>query len=274
MLVDPKIMTAIAEFTKQVAVPILYDDAAGVDQVGTGTLFTIGPRCFLVTAAHLFEGTDPAQFAIPSNPVNDPAPSTLGRYHLFEPEQEFVDIAVLELLESSLIEKLSSGWRILTLANTGHASSQGVFALCGYPSARAKRVGSHLIGGSLVTAYSERMLEIPEDAEEPVHPELDLFFYYDSEATDIDGKTINTPQLGGTSGAAVWEYCESDSATFWTPEQAFTVVGVQSSFLSGQYFRAKSWSFVLKILREADEELAAAIDMFERQRLADKSASV
>lgn len=264
--IDPEIMTAIGEFTKQLTVPILYEDPAVLDQVGTGTLFTIAGRYFLVTAAHLFERTDPAQFAIPSNPIRDPDPSTLGRYELFKPKEDFVDIAVLELREPKTIDKIKNGWRILTLDNTSNASARGVFALCGYPSERAKRVGTHLIGGSLIAAYSERMQEIPEGAEKPIHPELDLFFFYDLEATGIDGKQLATPHLGGTSGASVWEYREPDRTTFWTPERAFKIVGVQSSFRKGDFFRAKSWRFVLEILRKADAMLAEAIDAFERDR--------
>jgi hypothetical protein len=247
-------------------VPILYDDPRVLDQIGTGTLFTIAHRYFLVTAAHLFKKTDPARFAIPSNPIRDPNPSTLGRHDLFKPREDFVDIAVLELLEPTTIEKIENGWRVLTLENTAHASPLGTFALCGYPSERARRVGTHLIGGSLITAYTERLPEIPENAEKPVHPELDLFFYYDVEATGIDGKPLATPHLGGTSGASVWEYREPDRGTLWTPERAFKIVGVQSSFRKGNFFRAKTWSFVVEIFRKADTRLADAIDAFKRRR--------
>ncbi len=263
--VDPEIMTAMGEFAKLVTVPILYDDPQVLDQVGTGTLFTIARRYFLVTASHLFNKADPARFAIPSNPIRDPDPSTLGNYNLLKPDEDFIDIAVLELLEPITIEKVKNGWRVLTLSNIGEASQQGVFALCGYPSERARRVGSHLIGGSLISAYTERIQEIPEHASKPVHPELDLFFNYDSKATGLDGKELQSPHLGGTSGASVWEYREPDRSAFWTPERAFKIVGVQSSFRKGDFFRAKKWSFVLEILRKADAALGEAIDTFERK---------
>ena len=98
-LVDPNIMIAINEFTKQLTVPILYDNPTILDQRGTGTLFTIAQRYFLVTASHLFDGKDLARFVIPSNPIWDPNPYTLGRCTLIKPSEDFVDIAVLELLE-------------------------------------------------------------------------------------------------------------------------------------------------------------------------------
>ena len=52
-LVDPEIMVAMGEFAKQVTVPILYDDPKVLNRVGTGTLFTIAQRYFLVTAARV-----------------------------------------------------------------------------------------------------------------------------------------------------------------------------------------------------------------------------
>lgn len=256
--IDPQIMKALERFTALVTVPVLYDDPKDLDQIGTGTLFTVDERVFLVTAAHLFDRTDPARFSIPS--LHTSQLHSLGRYNLLIPKDKAVDIAVLELLEDATIQRAKLSWRMLTLANIGPASSAGVFALCGYPSERAKRIGG-LIGGSLVTAYTERMREPPEGAEQPLNPALDLFFHYDAEAIDTAGATIATPRLGGCSGASVWEYREPNGIIFWTPEQCLKIVGVQSSwFRKGQYFRAKSWAAVLEIMRQADNSLAAVVN--------------
>ena len=45
----------------------------------------------------------------------------------------------------------------------------------------------------------------------------------------------------------------------WTPEQCLKIVGVQSAFLEGKYFRGKSWAAVLEIVRQVDESLAAIV---------------
>jgi hypothetical protein len=175
--IDPMLMRAVERFTAHVTIPVLYDDPRAVDQIGTATLFKVDERLFLVTAAHLFDDKDPARFSIPTLP--SPQLQTLGKFSLLKPTEEVVDIAVLELQEETTISRLTTGWwRPLTLENVAPAFSSGVFALCGYPSERAVRRGG-LIGGSLITAYTERLPEIPEDAEAPVRPELDLFFHYD-----------------------------------------------------------------------------------------------
>jgi hypothetical protein len=90
--------------------------------------------------------------------------------------------------------------------------------------------------------------------------QLDLFFEYTGRASTIDGKTVTTPHLGGTSGASVWECRELTGGGIWTPERALKIVGVQSAFVRGRYFRAKSWEAVLQLLRQADPALTAIVD--------------
>jgi hypothetical protein len=81
-VVPKEVMSAIEQFTAKVTVPVLYDDPeAALDQVGTGTLFEIDHRLFLVTAAHLFEGVNPSNFSIP-NPLTTKL-STLGPYTIY-----------------------------------------------------------------------------------------------------------------------------------------------------------------------------------------------
>ena len=240
--INPEIMKALGAFAASVAVPIIYDHKeAGGDQIGTGTLFTVQGRFFLVTAAHLFrfKGCDPARFAIPS--VHTTQLWSLGRCNLLIPTDEAFDIAVVELLEETTIERAKASWKILTLANTAPASPAGVFILCGFPSERTKRTGD-MVRGSRIIAFTQRMNEPPDEAEQPIHPALDLFFHYDSEASHIAGAAIATPKLVGCSGASIWEYREPQHVSVWTPEQCLRVVGVQSDWFRGKYFRAKSWA--------------------------------
>ncbi len=258
---DPEIMKALAAFAASVAVPILYDDPEGGDQIGTGTLLTVDKRLFLVTAAHLFKGLDPARFAIPS--VHSTQLWSLGRCNLLMPtDNEAFDVAVVELLEEATIKRANASWKALTLANTGPASSSGLFVLCGFPSELATR-RDNLIRGGRIIAFTGRMPEPPENADQPLHPALDLFFFYDAEAVHLTGTTIATPDLRGCSGASIWDYREPPGISVWIPEQCLKAVGVQCSFRPGQYFRAKSWAAVLEIMRKCDHELAAIVSDYK-----------
>lgn len=66
-----QVINAVEEFCFKATVPILYGMEDGsADQFGTGTLFDIKDRVFLVTAAHVFEEGDLKNFSIPYNPRN------------------------------------------------------------------------------------------------------------------------------------------------------------------------------------------------------------
>jgi hypothetical protein len=251
---DPQKREALRAFLASVTVPILYyDPKGGGDQIGTGTLFTVAGRLFLVTAAHLFKDHDPAHFSIPS--VRTTELWSLGRGKLLTPRDDAFDIAVFELHEEATIARAKASWRILTLANIGPASLSGVFVLCGFPSERAERRGD-VIRGSRVVVFSER-IEPPENVRPPAHPAVDLFFHY---RETVDG--TKTPNLGGCSGASIYEYREPRGTAFWMPERCLTIVGVQSACLERKYFRAKSWAVVLEIMRKCDDDLAAIISEY------------
>ncbi len=130
----------------------------------------------------------------------------------------------------------------------------GDFLLAGYPSSLSKEENSWL-KGTLITAISKRMTEIPIEASKPIHPELDLFFHYDDTATTLYGKELETSELPGTSGASVWQIDNETRLGIWSPELAIKVVGIQSSYLRNKYFRAKNWWAVAKAFAMIDGNL-------------------
>jgi len=252
------IRRALNQFTATVTVPVLYDGPGGADQVGTGTLLALADRYFLVTARHLFECCDPGRFAIPKGRTNADLHS-LGPFNLYQAKEPEFDIAILELKEEFTVSYVKTGWQVLRLENIGLASSvAGEFILCGYPSQKAWRTKGS-IGGSLLTVFTQRM-DIPKEADRPVHPVLDLFFFYPAEAPTLDGEIVQMPHLRGASGASIWEYREPANDAFWAPARVLKAIGVQSSFREGCYFRVKSWAAVLMMLRRADATLAPLID--------------
>lgn len=256
---------ALKEFAAASTVPVLYDDLGRVDQIGTGTLLTLAGRYFLVTAAHLFEDHDSGRFAIPKGRTNGDLHS-LGPFTLYQAREPEFDVAILELQEEFTISYLKTGWQVLGLEHIGEASPMaGEFALCGYPSQRGWRKEG-AIGFGLMTVFTQRMPDLPQDASPPIHPALDLFFFYPTEAPTLDGKMVQMPHLGGTSGASVWEYRERADDAIWAPARVLSAIGVQSSFREGRYFRVKSWTAVLKLLRGADAALAPLIDEYTSRR--------
>jgi hypothetical protein len=89
-------------------------------------------------------------------------------------------------------------------------------------------------------------MTIPPEAEQPVHPEVDLFFRYDAEANGSNGEPMATPLLPGVSGSAIWE-CR-DVNGIWTAARSLKIVGIETSYLAGKYVRGKQWHLVQKML--------------------------
>jgi hypothetical protein len=256
-------MRAIEAFTIKLTVPVLYDDQDQTDQIGTGTLFSLDGRTFLVTARHLFDGKELSNFAIPDRTTSKLR--TLGSFNTFCASDESIDVAILELLDKDFVAELRQSWSMLSLENTSIASKQGIFLLCGYPSERNTR-DREAIRGQLIHVFSERISETPSSASAPVRPDVDLFFTHHLHARDVDGQTIRTTNLRGTSGAPVWEYRRKPSTTmFWTPESSLKIVGVQVSAKHDEFFRAVNWALVLQILRQVDKQLESVVASFESE---------
>lgn len=237
-------------------VPVLCDGDA-VDQVGTGTLFDLDGRLFFVTAGHIFDDIKPQNLSLPTNPMSSDL-QTLGAHTLYRPREIHIDIAVLELLEHTIVEKLRAGWHVLTLANIAPCAEQATFVICGYPSCLVRRRGERLTG-TLISAYTERFRGIPPNAKKPVDPNLDLFFHYDHSADDVFGNEIATPHLGGTSGSSVWQYIEPPADRFWSVDKSLKVVGIQAAFVEGEYARAVNWTYVFDAFQQIDPKLTVPV---------------
>jgi hypothetical protein len=247
-MISAEKQNVVAQFMLRVTIPILCKRSKGIDHIATGTLFEIDDCYYLVTAAHVFDDWNAKNFTIPNDP-NGSNLRPLGRFILHKFSEEAIDIAVLELQDSATINAVKKGWVLLKPAHTALASPEGVFILAGYPSEWIK-VADQRLTGTLITAYTVRLNEVPEDASEPIHTRLDLFFHHAKEATDANGKPLPSPDLGGTSGSSVWEYYERRNQSVWTPENSLRIIGVQVSCRKGRYIRAKSWQFVFEILRK------------------------
>lgn len=251
---------AIEKFVLNVTVPILVETDKGASLYATGTLFEIEERKFIVTAKHIFEGlSDLTKLAFPENPLKGRL-FTFGSFKLAKPTDENLDVAVMEIQEDQTISLLKRGWQFLTLRNIAMPSPtsfKGAFFLSGYPVSLANNPGCTL-RGAFATAYTQRIAVVPSEVKQPVDQDLDLFFEYGHEGMSITGKQIRTPELPGTSGAAVWEY-KPVVASIWNPESIVRVVGVQSSYVHSKYYRAKSWWAVAKVLEEIVPPVAESV---------------
>lgn len=251
--------TAIERFALHVTVPIFLEVGDSGGLLATGTLFKVARRSFLITARHVFDNvSDLTRLAYPEDPIRGDL-FTFGALNLLKPNEEHLDVAVVELKSVETITRLETNWQFLSLQNVAAASTvtgDGAFFVSGYPASLTS-TESGWTKGKLVTAYTQRLPMPPAEAAPPVFPDLDLFFDYGLDATSVNGEAVKTPELPGVSGASIWEL--RPASGIWTPETATRVVGIQSAFVHSKYIRAKSWWAVAKVLEQADQALAIAV---------------
>ncbi len=109
--------TAIERFVINVTLPLLYEQGEKSYLWGTGTLFSMLDRYFVVTASHLFN--PPFSFknlGFPTNPKNGYL-YTFGEMQCYRTDPDLFDIAVIEIQQKESIERLKEGWQFLNLNN-------------------------------------------------------------------------------------------------------------------------------------------------------------
>jgi hypothetical protein len=258
--VEVEKLKAIQHWMARTVIPLLYDDPSRqLDSYGSGALIGSNENVLFATARHnLFfpDHTtlrDRTRLAIPIPDSDAPAKTdivnTLGTFDVLQsvdPPGQDIDIALLHLKDLDLIARLRRSWNVIDRSKAVVASPQGNFVLSGYPSARVK-ITEQGLGGSLNTIHTERMPQAPQNAKQPIHPDYDLFFYYDDDATDLDGNAVKTPAVPGMSGSVVWELRDVEHGV-WAPDNALTMVAIQVSWMKDNFARAKSWAYVEHIL--------------------------
>jgi len=251
---EPDTKKVVEQFMRSVTIPILYAHKDATYSVAGGTLFTINGRYFVVTVRHLFDDLQPEHLAYPENRVKAQI-STLGVSTIYKLATPEVDVAVVELRDEVTIKNLKAGWQFLTLDSVAPPSKNGLFALMGYPSKMSPQKGEWVVASGVVV-YSLRM-EAPEDVTDANH-ETDLFFQYGKTLFRDGTDEIDAPELQGTSGSSVWELVDNPGG-LWVPGKMVKVVGVQSAYKRGSYFRVVSWGSVAHLFRQIDAELADAM---------------
>jgi hypothetical protein len=247
---------AVNRFILRVSLPLLSDGTQSPKILGTGTLFRIDGRVFLVTAAHLLKedpedsssnDIDFTAIAFPSRPIAATL-QTLGSFEVIRPApQSNIDVVVLELKTPETIAILERGWDFLNFDNTGMGVRGTRFILSGYLFEGVRFDGTN-IGQAMLTLTTDFLDYVPA-VTDPA-PSVDQFYYLEDQGTLIDGTTRRIPHLKGLSGASIWSYVAPSPPALWDPSTALHVVAVQSSAKRGHWFRGVDWAAVREIFRD------------------------
>lgn len=251
--IDNQIKKAIEEFGFRSSVPIFKaieeDDA---DHLATGTFISCQDRLFLPTARHILDDCNPSDLAIAKSPEGSSL-QTLGISNVFKPVDDpsvDVDILCIEIKEPEVQTIVRQGWRAVDISIGKDPELGEDVLLVGYPSATLKKDGMKLSGKP--TSYrTSAMAKFPQGARQPVKVGLDLFLVLDHEGVSFSGERFSSPEIGGMSGCAIWQFAEVQDTGLWTPDRALRLVGIQASAFPDQFFRGKQWRYIEHVIAQA-----------------------
>ena len=263
--------TLLNNYRLRFTLPLFSEPPNSFVLLGTGTLFEHEDRYFIVTADHIFrvDGDDPQSPLIDMTTVGvptDPRPAgagaasivTLGNhcvYRLTPPV--LIDVIVVELLDPRTIATLKAGWSFLPFSQAEDVSdTDDRFVITGFMGHGLKfDPSTNQVRQAMLNLETDYLHYTPQ-VKDPA-PQFDLFFYLQSDMTNVDGTQRTVPTLKGLSGGPIWTVRDIGESQLWTPSKAMKIVAIQSSELQSQekWSRGFRWSAVQQILRQPEVAL-------------------
>jgi hypothetical protein len=235
---------AIERFLNARTIPLCYERDGRAFVQGTGTFFRLRGKLYLVTAAHILEGIEPALLGVPDRPSGNVSVWNLNDITIHHPrDTENFDIAVIELLNQNFHARVASSWHFIDESDVVEPEAgQDEYLLAGYPTETVEDKNGKLTPQPMLQLFTKRYQE-PHNESEADH---DLLLSYPKTARGIFGDERSTPRLQGVSGAAVYVRVKQTSAV-WSPEQVFRPVGLQVRMKHGEFIRIKRWMLLWRL---------------------------
>lgn len=266
--IDQHERKAIHKFLIEVSLPIIATEGDIFVIIGTGTLFDVAGRLFLISAAHILKQYNFDRWGFPTDPVRGDIMS-FGPVELSTPNDQGVDICIAEILDDEARTALRKGWRVLSVEDVWLPDLSADCAyLCGYPSESAK-FEKNLLHGRLLIVPTSFRTDVPNAAaysSDAVRHGVDFFLDFKKPVNELTGENVEHIRIQGTSGSSIWAYRKQGwrAAQVWSPLTSLCVVGVQSAYVRNNYLRGKSWGVVFLALSQIDNQtrqtLNAAVD--------------
>lgn len=257
---------------EQSVVPILRYQGDEAHAHGTGTLFRIANKSFLITASHVVED-EKHDFAIPD------FPSGLINLHGELHGNRIRDFAIWDL-PSGVVDRLSH-YRFLSVHQADRKNERpkkGVYMTSGYPCeltvSNVDELGTKKMRmrplTQLAAIYAGDTSHIsnydPNDISN-YDPKMHLLLGTPKREAQmlIEGEVALPHRVNGMSGCSIWQvYYEGLSTKHWTPQDAVIVAiqtGVYSLYSKGDVTKGTRWCVVDEFLRERFPELRGPLSL-------------
>ena len=247
-------------------VPIVAEQDGILRQHGTGTLFRIAHRYFVVTAAHVLK--DAHKYDVPLR-ILEKEPGTklmqvVGDFHCFKPNQgnDLYDLAVREL-DQPMVDFLK-GYQFVQLLDidTKQTVEDDLYVVCGFPTKLASEARVGEPGFSLTRFFA---LTYPHGGSTDDLPNFDsqCHIVLDARrkfAAELIGTGPMPDNLEGISGCSIWKTnLMTVGRDKWTPAHA-RIIAVQTQvYPKAQLIRGTMWKVAAKLFHDAFPELQPAM---------------
>jgi len=230
---------------------------------GTGTLFRVANKSFLVTASHVYDEAEKRgfQLAICDLVPTTPAIPLHGRIQ----GHDHYDVAIWELPQD-VVDGLPNR-SFLTVHHAdreGRRQSQGGYCVHGFPVAFSSvDLGNELVKANPFTFWAGTYQADTSNFTN-YDPKIHILLHTPREGVHWagEGPPPIPDTLHGMSGCSIWQaYYEGLSVKHWTPNDAVVVAVQTGVYKNGTIVKGTRWWVVDRIIRECYPELAGPLSL-------------
>ncbi|SRR6266568_1410454 len=276
---------SVPEICERATVAILRTKDAATVPMGTGTLFRIADRSFVVTAAHVVRGTYAWGWGLAITGNDGKIVETGGDWLCSptdskQPDKGLGDIAVYGLTSVQVRDLEGKGFARLSDVSMTPDVKHGFYRLLGYPqmlSEPSNRENEKVLLGSFTFATNVYQGNVSglEDYEQSVHFLLDAA---DNNLVDSRGRETRlrgrhqvaaklTSGVKGISGCAVWRIGKvGQPPERWTREDAALTGVAIATYEKSEVIKVTRWRFVQKLIYEGFPDLREPLKLMTKLR--------
>jgi|GEM_PF-1451127 len=218
-------------------------------QTGTGTLFRIGSKVFIITAAHVLEAIE-SRGHTPGTWSDDP-PSFQPLTGKLQRTNEVLDVAVFSITKD--VERNLNHKQFLSLADVDFSADlgDGWYFLHGLPYHRSHPSRDLITTFQSDFTYRTSCYRGPTTGFLNYDPEFHLVLEMSNESQFADDQSSAgaRPELGGISGCSIWlGFSESHLMDEWSPALA-KVAAVQTKIYTEKHVvQGTRWAAVAMVI--------------------------
>lgn len=245
-----------------------------VELKGTGTLFRIGDRHFVLSAAHVLDY--PGIFSVPyctsvcdeGSPlllnmvkiVSSPLPPGADKFDIDMRDADPFDIAVAELHPDSAT-KLEPYWRFAQLQELDvfSPSVEGSYFVLGFP---VERTSTDFAARSSDTKALSYSTELHNGSRDDRDKEADLLLAYPRQNQTFGGQIVIAPNPKGISGCGIWRLARQDKLIDDWHDSDVRLVGIEHRWRSAhRYLVGTAVRHAIRLIYNRYQDLHPSMDI-------------